>query len=79
MKGSNLSNLLTTPQIQESLDKWRLTGESPLAELRKPDLNYWTNFSTIDLRLIQHITTLSSEMFRRRYSPCTPWTPKMSR
>lgn len=78
-KGSRPPDLLTTPQLQQALDTWRLTGESPLPELRKSDLTYWTRFSTIDLRLVHHITTLSSDMYRRGYSACTPWTPKMSK
>lgn len=78
-KGTNPPDLLTTPQLQQVLDTWRLTGESPLPELRKSDLTYWTRFSTIDLRLMHHITTLSSDMYRRGYSACTPWTPKMSK
>lgn len=78
-KGANPPDLLTTPQLQQMLDTWRLTGESPLPELRKSDLTYWTRFSTIDLRLMHHITTLSSDMYRHGYSACTPWTPKMSK
>lgn len=78
-KGSSPPELLTSPELQQMLDTWRLTGQSPLAELRKDDLTYWTRFSTIDLRLIHHITTISSDLYRRGYSPCTPWTPKMSK
>lgn len=78
-KGTNPPDLLTTPQLQQILDAWRLTGEPPLPELRQADLTYWTRFSTIDLRLVHHITTLASDMYRRGYSACTPWTPKMSK
>lgn len=77
-KGSNPPELLTSPQLQQALDTWRLTGESPLPELKKSDLTYWTRFSTIDLRLIHHITTLSSDLYARGYSQCIPWTSKMS-
>lgn len=78
-KGSSPADLLVSTELQQALDNWRLTGQSPLAELRKSDLSYWTRFSTIDLRLIHHITTLSSDLYRRGYSLCTPWTPKMSK
>lgn len=78
-KGSNTPDLLTSNELQQALDNWRLTGQAPLAELRKSDLSYWTRFLTIDLRLIHHVTTLSSDLYRRGYSHCTPWTPKMSK
>lgn len=78
-KGARPPELLTTPELQQTLDTWRLTGQTPFLELRKSDPSYWTRFSTIDLRLVHHITTLSSDLYRRGYTQCMPWTPKMSK
>ncbi|RMZ89587.1 hypothetical protein DV736_g3198, partial [Chaetothyriales sp. CBS 134916] len=66
-----------SPELQQRLDHWRLTGDSPLVELRSSDPIYWTRFSTLDLRLIHHIVTLSSDLQSRGYSQCTPWASKM--
>lgn len=77
LTGSQPPDLLMSPDLQHRLDKWRITGESPLAELQVGDKVYWTRFSTIDLRLIHHIVTLSTDMYRRGYSTCTVWGLKM--
>jgi hypothetical protein len=77
MKGSRPPDLMMSPDLQQRLDNWRLTGDSPLPELRSNDPLYWTRFSTIDLRLIHHIVTLSSDMHGRGYSSCTAWAAKM--
>ncbi|RMZ75991.1 hypothetical protein DV738_g5155, partial [Chaetothyriales sp. CBS 135597] len=77
MKGSKPPDLRMSPELQQRLDHWRLTGDSPLVELRSRDPLYWTRFSTLDLRLIHHIVTLSSDMQARGYSQCTPWASKM--
>ncbi|RMD42666.1 hypothetical protein DV735_g2444, partial [Chaetothyriales sp. CBS 134920] len=77
MKGSKPPDLRMSPELQQRLDHWRLTGDSPLVELRSSDPVYWTRFSTLDLRLIHHIVTLSSDMQARGYSQCTPWASKM--
>ena len=79
MKGSKPPDLLMSPDLQRRLDDWRLTGDSPILELRVAGPVYWTRFSTIDLRLIHHMVTLSSDMHNRGYSSCTPWASKMPR
>ncbi|EXJ55139.1 hypothetical protein A1O7_08064 [Cladophialophora yegresii CBS 114405] len=73
LKGAKPPDLLMGPELQRRLDNWRMSGESPLQELQVPDRVYWTRFSTIDLRLIHHITTLSTDMYNRGYSTCTAW------
>jgi hypothetical protein len=77
-KRSKPPDLLMSPELQHRLDTWRITGESPLPELQMHDTVYWTRFSTIDLRLIHHIVTLSTDMHGRGYSSCTAWGPKMA-
>ena len=77
MKGSRPAELMMTPDLQHRLDNWRLTGDSPLPELRSSDPTYWMGFSTIDLRLIHHVVTLSSDIHERGYSSCTAWATKM--
>ncbi|EHY54362.1 hypothetical protein HRR86_002051 [Exophiala dermatitidis] len=77
LKGSQPPDLLMSPELQRRLDNWRITGDSFLPELQMVDRLYWTRFSTIDLRLIHHMVTLSTDMYRRGYSNCTVWGLKM--
>ncbi|KAK4947336.1 hypothetical protein LTR10_013704 [Elasticomyces elasticus] len=77
LKGSKPPDLLMSPELQSRLDNWRITGEPPLSELQTRDKVYWTRFSTIDLRLIHHIVTLSTDMHTRGYSSCTVWGSKI--
>ncbi|KIW99800.1 uncharacterized protein Z518_10728 [Rhinocladiella mackenziei CBS 650.93] len=76
-KGRQPPELLMSPELQTQLDNWRMTGESPLPELQMHDTVYWTRFSTIDLRLIHHVVTLSTDMNNRGYSTCTVWGFRM--
>lgn len=73
LKGSKPPDLLMSPELQQRLDNWRITGDPPLLELQTQDKVYWTRFSTIDLRLIHHVVTLSTDMHTRGYSSCTVW------
>jgi hypothetical protein len=77
VKGSRPPDLLMTPELQKRLDSWRLSGDPILPELRAPDQTYWMRFSTIDLRLIHHIVTLSSDLHSRGYGGCTAWASRM--
>jgi len=77
LKGSKPPDLLMSTELQHRLDNWRITGDSPLPQLQMHDSLYWTRFSTIDLRLIHHIVTLSSDIHARGYSACTAWASKM--
>jgi hypothetical protein len=76
MKDSH-PDLLMPPELQKRLDNWRLTGEPIVNELRSANPSFWQRFSTIDLRLIHHIVTLSSDLNNSGYSTCTAWAPKM--
>jgi hypothetical protein len=77
VKGSRPPDVMMTPDLQKQLDNWRLSGEPILPELRTADPTYWTRFSTIDLRLIHHIVTLTSDLHNGNYSSCTAWAAKM--
>lgn len=78
-KGAQPPELMTTPEMLHVLDNWRLTGDAPLPELQHSDSTYWTRFSTIDLRLVHHLTSLSVDMNQRGYNACTAWTPQMTK
>lgn len=77
LKGSAPPDLMMSTELQGTLDQWRITGECPIAELRTTSAEYWMHFSTIDLRLIHHISTLSIDLHNRGYAQCTSWAPKM--
>jgi hypothetical protein len=70
-------DLQMTAGIERELDLWRMTGEPPFPELRMTSKSYWHRFSSIDLRLIHHISGLSIDMHHRGYSGCTVWAQKM--
>ena len=76
--GTRPPDLMITPEMQTTLDNWRITGDSPFPELKVPDRSFWTRFSSIDLRLIYHITALSVDLHRRGYAGCTAWAPNMA-
>jgi hypothetical protein len=77
LKGSAPPDLMMSTELQGSLDQWRITGDCPISELRTTVPEYWTHFSTIDLRLIHHMATLSIDLQNRGYAQCTSWAPKM--
>lgn len=73
LKGTKPPDLLMSPELQQHLDNWRITGQPLLPELQRRDPVYWTRFSTIDLRLIYHIVKLWKDMDNSGYSSCTAW------
>ena len=77
LKGSRPPDLMMTPELLSILDNWRVTGDSPFPELQTQDREYWTAFSSIDLRLIHHITALSVDLHKRGYAKCTAWGARM--
>lgn len=79
VKGTQPPELMTTPEMQHILDNWRITGEAPLPELQQEDTTFWKGFSTIDLRLVHHITSISLDMTAHGYNSCTAWTPQMNK
>jgi hypothetical protein len=70
-------NLLWTPEIETTIELWRQTGEFPFPELRVYPQPQWQALSTVDLRLIHHLSSISNEMFRNRTSRSTLWTDMM--
>ena len=70
-------NLLWTPEIEATIELWRQTGEFPFPELRVYPQPQWRVLTTVDLRLIHHLSSISSEMFRNRTSKSTLWTDMM--
>lgn len=70
-------NLLWTPEIEATIELWRQTGEFPFPELRVYPQPQWRTLTTVDLRLVHHLSSISSEMFRNRTSKATLWTDMM--
>jgi hypothetical protein len=79
LKGSQPPDLLTSADLQLRLDNWRITGQPPILELQTQDPVYWTRFSTIDLRLVHHIVTLSTDMQNRKHTGFIAWGNSMSK
>ncbi|RYN44252.1 hypothetical protein AA0112_g192 [Alternaria arborescens] len=70
-------NLLWTPEIEATIELWRQTGEFPFPELRVYPQPQWRALTTVDLRLVHHLSSISNEMFRNRTSKSTLWTDMM--
>ena len=71
------ANLLWNPEIEAAVDLWRRTGEYPFPELNVYPQPQWHAYSRVDLRLIYHISTVSSELSRHQVSRLTLWTEQM--
>lgn len=76
-KSPQQPNLLWTAEIDATIELWRQTGEFPFPELRVYPQPQWRAYSKTDLRLIHHLSFITSEMFRNRTSKLTIWTELM--
>ncbi|KAK8245227.1 hypothetical protein HDK77DRAFT_376253 [Phyllosticta capitalensis] len=76
-KGAQQPNLLWTPEIEATVDIWKATGEFPFPELGVYPQPQWTLYSKTDLRLIHHLSSITTEMFRGRTSKLTIWAGNM--
>ncbi|KAF1947426.1 hypothetical protein EJ02DRAFT_333941 [Clathrospora elynae] len=76
-QSSQQPNLLWTPEIEATIELWRQTGEFPFPELRVYPQPQWRALTTIDLRLVHHLSSISNEMFRNRTSRSTLWSDMM--
>jgi len=76
-RGSRPPDLMMTPDVEREVGLWRMTGDPPFAELRLASREYWLRFSTVDLRLVHHVASLSIDLHRQGYDRCTVWAHKM--
>ncbi|KAK8158007.1 hypothetical protein BKA80DRAFT_291393 [Phyllosticta citrichinensis] len=70
-------NLLWTPEIEATVDIWKETGEFPFPELGVYPQPQWMYYSKTELRLIHHLSSITTEMFRGRTSKLTIWAGNM--
>ncbi|KAF2843736.1 hypothetical protein M501DRAFT_925839 [Patellaria atrata CBS 101060] len=73
-KGSQSANLLWTPEIERSIDRWQQTGEFPFPELVVYPQPHWQSYQKTDLRLIHNLASISNGMIRSKTSRLTIWT-----
>lgn len=73
------ANLLWTPEIEAAVESWQQTGKFPFPELEIVPQPQWHTYSKTDLRLVHHLATITSEMYRYGTSHLTTWTEFMPR
>ncbi|KAI9721703.1 MAG: hypothetical protein M1812_002037 [Candelaria pacifica] len=72
-----LVNLLWTPEVEREIELWQQSGRFPFPELRLLHPPLPQDFSTTDLRLIHHVSSVSKEMHYSRCNKFTVWTEKI--
>ncbi|KAL7269151.1 hypothetical protein RUND412_008198 [Rhizina undulata] len=70
-------DLNITPQVQQELDSWRSTGVSPFPSLGVVDQPSPSRYSTTDLRLIHHISSVASQMQTAEPNKYSIWTKRV--
>lgn len=73
----NQANLLWTPEIEKTVNNWRATGQFPFPDLHIFPQPQWHSLSKTDLRLIYHLSSITSELQSSRTSKLTIWTDLM--
>lgn len=72
-------NLLWTPQIEREVDLWQRTGHSPFSELQLQPPDQFRGLSSIDLRLIHHLSSIYRDLERVNVGRCTLWVEEIPR
>ncbi|KAK5131666.1 hypothetical protein LTR16_000518, partial [Cryomyces antarcticus] len=70
-------NLLLTPETERTVDTWQQSGSFPFPELPVFPQPQWHEYSKIDLRLIHHVSSISSSMSHTGSDRLTTWTEHM--
>ena len=70
-------NLLWTPQIEREIERWQQTGIFPYPELGLRSFDQFRTLSTVDLRLIHHLSTIYRDMQSIDFINCTLWASEI--
>lgn len=62
-----------TPQIEREIEAWQQTGIFPFPELGLQSIDQFRKLSSIDLRLIYHVSSMYQDMQRIDFIHCTLW------
>ena len=76
-KSSEGPNLLWNSTIEREVKTWQATGIFPFAELNLQSCGQFRDLSTIDLRLIHHISSIYRDMQPANLGNCTLWVEQI--
>ena len=76
-RASTGPNLLWTPQVESEIETWQQTGVFPFPELGLRAFDQFHKLSSIDLRLIHHISSIYRDMQRIDFIHCTLWASQV--
>lgn len=72
-------NLLWTPRIEHEVEVWQRTGVFPFFDLNLQSSGHFIGLTSIDLRLIHHLSTIYQDMKRVNFGGCTLWIEEIPR
>lgn len=78
-KSSQGPNLLWTPKIEHEVELWQRTGVFPFFELNLEATGQFRGLSSIDLRLIHHLSSIYRDMRSQDFVQCTLWVQEIPR
>ena len=70
---SIVPNLLWTPQIEREVELWQQTGVFPFPELGLRSYDQFRRLSSVDLRLVHHISNVYRDMQSIDFIHCSLW------
>lgn len=76
-KSFNGPNLLWTSKIENEVEVWQRTGVFPFFELNLQSSGHFFGLSSIDLRLIHHLSSIYRDMQRANFGGCTLWVEEI--
>lgn len=71
------SELVLTPRSEQRVDIWQQTGTFPYPNLQVFPPPQAQEYSSIELRLIDHLSTISNDLLARGTSRLSIWTQKL--
>lgn len=73
------ANLLMTPKIELELDAWRRSGVFPFQEMQLHYTQHFCNLTSVDMRLVHHVSSIYRDMRLADFVECTFWVQEIPR
>lgn len=70
-------NLLWSAQVENEVETWHRTGIFPFPELGLGHAEQFYTLSSIDLRLIHHLSSIYRDLQRIDFIHCTLWASEI--
>jgi hypothetical protein len=72
-------NLLWTPTIEHEIEVWQATGIFPFFEINLQSYGHFRDLSSVDLRLVHHLSSMYRDMQPANLGNCTLWVERIPR